>query len=91
VRRRREHEPRAAGLKQGLSDFIRRFSQARSFGERVDRLGELRFADVRLHIPAWPTARPARAWASTARRMAKQWNIARADRTASRCKATSVP
>src|SRR5512132_1326999 len=29
------------GLRQGLSDFIRRFSQARTFGERIDRLGEL--------------------------------------------------
>ena len=34
------------GLRQGLSDWIRRMSQARSLGERVDRLGELRWADV---------------------------------------------
>ena len=40
------------GLRQGFSDWLRRFTQARSFGERIDRLGELRWADVGLHVPA---------------------------------------
>src|SRR2546423_6496090 len=40
------------GLRQGLSDWIRRMSQSRSFGDRLDRLGELRWADVGLHVPS---------------------------------------
>jgi acetyl-CoA C-acetyltransferase len=67
------------GLKQGLSDFIRRFSQARSFGERVDRLGELRFADVRLHIPSVANRATGKSMGEHCEEMAKQWNIARAD------------
>jgi len=67
------------GLKQGLSDFIRRFSQARTFGERLDRLGELRFADVRLHIPSVANRATGKSMGEHCEEMAKQWSIARAD------------
>jgi acetyl-CoA C-acetyltransferase len=67
------------GLKQGLSDFIRRMSQARSFGERVDRLGELRWADVRLHVPSVANRATGKSMGEHCEEMAKQWNIARAD------------
>src|SRR3954470_13706859 len=67
------------GLKQGLSDFIRRMSQARTFGERVDRLGELRWADVRLHVPAVKNRATGKSMGEHAEEMAKQWKIARAD------------
>ena len=40
------------GLKQGFSDWLRRFTQARSFGERVDRAGEFRWKDFGLHVPS---------------------------------------
>src|SRR6202171_2430790 len=36
------------GLKQGFSDWLRRFSQSRTFGERLDRLGEFRWKDFGL-------------------------------------------
>ena len=35
-----------------LDSTVRRWKQARSFGERIDRLGEVSWADVRLHVPA---------------------------------------
>src|SRR4051812_47753395 len=40
------------GLSQALSDFLRRWRGARSFGERIDRLSEVSWGDVKLHIPA---------------------------------------
>jgi acetyl-CoA C-acetyltransferase len=67
------------GLKQGLSDFIRRMAQARTWGERLDRLGELRFADVKLHIPSVANRATGKSMGEHCEEMAKQWNIARAD------------
>ena len=67
------------GLKQGLSDFIRRVSQARTFGERIDRLGELRWADVRLHVPSVANRATGKSMGEHCEEMAKQWNIARSD------------
>jgi acetyl-CoA C-acetyltransferase len=67
------------GLRQGLSDFIRRFSQARSFGERIDRLGELRWSDVRLHVPSVANRATGKSMGEHCEEMAKQWNIARSD------------
>ena len=67
------------GLKQGLSDFIRRFGQARSLGERVDRVGELRWKDVGLHIPSVANRATGKSMGEHCEEMAKQWNIARAD------------
>ena len=67
------------GLRQGLSDVIRRVSQARSFGERIDRLGELRRKDVGLHVPAVKNRATGKSMGEHCEEMAKQWNIARAD------------
>ncbi len=66
-------------LRQGLSDWIRRMSQARSFGERVDRLGELRLADVKLHVPSVANRATGKSMGEHCEEMARQWNIARAD------------
>ncbi len=65
------------GLKQGLSDVIRRVSQARTLGERVDRLGELRWADVRLHVPSVANRATGKSMGEHCEEMAKQWNIPR--------------
>ena len=67
------------GLRQGLSVWIRRMSQARTFGERADRLGELRWADVRLHVPSVANRATGKSMGEHCEEMAKQWNIARAD------------
>jgi acetyl-CoA C-acetyltransferase len=67
------------GLSQGLSDFMRRFTQARTAGEKIDRLGELRPREVRLHIPAVKNRATGKSMGEHCEEMAKQWNIARAD------------
>ena len=67
------------GLRQNLSDWIRRFGQARTFGERIDRLSEIRFSDIKLHIPAVKNRATGKSMGDHCEEMAKQWNIARAD------------
>jgi acetyl-CoA C-acetyltransferase len=67
------------GLRQGLSDVIRRTSQARSFGERIDRLSEIKWADIRLHVPAVKNRATGKSMGEHCEEMAKQWKIARAD------------
>jgi acetyl-CoA C-acetyltransferase len=67
------------GLSAGLSDFIRRFSGTRTVGEKIDRLGELRWKDVRLHIPAVKNRATGKSMGEHCEEMAKQWNIARLD------------
>ncbi|HET9650995.1 MAG TPA: acetyl-CoA C-acyltransferase [Usitatibacter sp.] len=67
------------GLTQGLSDWIRRLTQARSLGERIDRVAELRARDVRLHIPSVTNRATGKSMGEHCEEMAKQWSIARAD------------
>jgi acetyl-CoA C-acetyltransferase len=66
-------------LTQGLSDWIRRMGQARSLGERVDRLGELRGKDVRLHVPSVANRATGKSMGEHCEEMAKEWNIVRSD------------
>ena len=66
-------------LTQGLSDWIRRMGQARSFGERLDRLGELHARDVRLHVPSVANRATGKSMGEHCEEMAKAWSIARAD------------
>ncbi len=67
------------GLSQGLSDWFRRLSQSRSFGERVDRFMEIRAADVKLRIPSIRNRATGKSMGEHCEEMAKQWNIARSD------------
>src|SRR5687768_1188274 len=67
------------GLHQGLSDFVRRMAQARSFGERVDRVGEIRWSEVRLHVPSVTNRATGKSMGEHCEEMAKLWSIARAD------------
>jgi acetyl-CoA C-acetyltransferase len=67
------------GLSQPFSDFLRRWKQARSFGERVDRLSEMSWKDVRLHVPAVKNRATGKSMGEHAEEMAKQWNVARSD------------
>ena len=66
-------------LTQGLSDWIRRMGQSRSFGERLDRLGELHAKDVRLHVPSVANRATGRSMGEHSEDIAKEWNIARSD------------
>ncbi len=67
------------GLAQGLSDWIRRVGQARSFGERIDRIAEIRARDIRLHVPSIANRATGKSMGEHCEEMAKQWNVARAD------------
>ncbi len=67
------------GLTQGLSDWLRRVGQARSFGERIDRMAELRARDIRLHVPSIANRATRKSMGEHCEEMAKQWNIARSD------------
>ncbi|QJR09067.1 3-ketoacyl-CoA thiolase FadI [Usitatibacter rugosus] len=67
------------GLTQGLSVWIRRLSQARSFGERVDRFMEIRGSDIKLHIPSVANRATGKSMGEHCEEMAKFWNIARVD------------
>ena len=67
------------GLRQGLSDWIRRLSQARTFGERIDRFAEIRGSDIGLHIPAVKNRTTGKSMGEHCEEMAKAWRIARAD------------
>jgi acetyl-CoA C-acetyltransferase len=67
------------GLTQGLSDLIRRVGQARSFGERLDRLGEMRWRDLRLYVPSVTNRATGKSMGEHCEEMAKEWQIARAD------------
>jgi len=66
-------------LTQGLSDWIRRMGQARSFGERLDRLGELHAKDIRLHVPSVANRATGRSMGEHSEDIAKAWNVARSD------------
>ena len=66
-------------LRQGLSDWIRRMSQARSFGERFDRLGEIRAADIGLHVPAVKNRATGKSMGEHCEEMAKAWKVSRVD------------
>src|ERR1700682_4926812 len=67
------------GLKQGFSDWLRRFTQARSFGERIDRLAEFRWKDFGLHVPSVANRATGKSMGEHCEEMARQWHIARAD------------
>ena len=67
------------GLKQGFSDLIRRVSQARSFGERIDRMSEFRWKDFGLHVPSVANRATGKSMGEHCEEMAKQWKIPRAD------------
>src|SRR5258706_2881665 len=67
------------GLTQGMSDWIRRVGQARSFGERLDRVAELRGPDLKLRIPSIKNRATGKSMGEHCEEMAKQWNIARSD------------
>lgn len=64
-------------LSQGLSDWLRRFTQARTIGERIDRLADIAFRDIRLHVPGVKNRATGRSMGEHCEEMAKAWKIAR--------------
>ena len=64
-------------LSQGLSDWLRRLTQARTVGERIDRLLEIRSADVKLHVPGVKNRATGRSMGEHCEEMVRTWKIAR--------------
>ena len=67
------------GLGQGLSDWLRRLSQAREFRERLDVLLQLRPGDIRLYVPEVKNRVTGRSMGEHTEELAKEWNISRAE------------
>jgi len=65
------------GLSQNFSDWLRRFSQARSIAQRLGLFGKLRVRDIRLHVLAVANRATGKSMGEHCEEMAKTWNIAR--------------
>jgi acetyl-CoA C-acetyltransferase len=65
------------GLSQKLSDWMRRFFQARSLSQRAEMLGNLPLKDVRLHIPSVTNRTTGKSMGEGCEDMAKAWKIPR--------------
>ena len=66
------------GLGQSLSNWIRRFQQARSLGQKVSHVTDLKLGDVRLYIPAVSNRTTGKSMGEHTEITARDWNIARA-------------
>jgi acetyl-CoA C-acetyltransferase len=66
------------GLGQELSDELRRLSQARDLGQRLQALRSLRLRDVHLFVPAVKNRVTGKSMGEHCEEMAKTWNINRA-------------
>ena len=66
------------GLGQSLSDWIRRFSQARSLGQKLSHLASLKFRDLRLYIPAVANRTTGMSMGEHTEITAKEWHLGRA-------------
>jgi acetyl-CoA C-acetyltransferase len=67
------------GLGQRLSDWIRQFQQARSLGQKVSHLTELKLGDVKLYVPGIANRTTGLSMGEHTEITAKEWSIARAD------------
>ena len=67
------------GLDQRLSDWLRRFFQARSLGQRLGSFTELKFRDIKLYIPSVTNRSTGKSMGEHTEEMAKEWGIARDD------------
>lgn len=67
------------GLGQSLSDWIRKFQQARSLGQKLSHATELNLGDVRLYIPAISNRTTGMSMGEHTELMAKEWEVRRED------------
>jgi len=65
------------GLGQRLSDWIRRFQQARSLGQKLERLGDLQVGDIKLYIPSITNRTTGMSMGEHTEITAKEWGIGR--------------
>jgi acetyl-CoA C-acetyltransferase len=67
------------GLTQPLSDWLRRFRQARTVAQKLAHLAQLKTRDIRLHIPSVTNRTTGLSMGEHTEITAKQWRIARAE------------
>ncbi|MBR2816030.1 MAG: acetyl-CoA C-acyltransferase [Reyranella sp.] len=67
------------GLGQQLSDWLRKFQQARSLGQKIDHITALHLRDVRLFIPAISNRTTGLSMGEHTEITAKEWQIGRAE------------
>ena len=70
------------GLSQPLSDWVRRFQLARSLGDRIAHLAELKWSDMRLYIPGVVNRTTGLSMGEHTEITAKEWGIGRAEQDA---------
>ena len=67
------------GLDQRLSDWLRKFQQARSLGQKIDQLTHLHLRDLKLYIPAISNRTTGLSMGEHTEITAKEWQISRAE------------
>lgn len=67
------------GLGQPLSDWVRKFQQARSLGQKVAHITELKLGDIQLFIPSVTNRTTGLSMGEHTEITAKEWNIRRED------------
>ena len=67
------------GLGQSLSDWIRKFQQARSLGQRLSHVSDLKLGDVKLYIPAVSNRTTRMSMGEHTEITAKEWSVRRED------------
>jgi acetyl-CoA C-acetyltransferase len=70
------------GLGQSLSDWIRKFRQARSLGQKASHATSLKLGDLRLYIPAVSNRTTGMSMGEHTEITARQWNIGRVEQDA---------
>jgi len=70
------------GLSQPLSDWVRKFQNARSLGDRISHLADLHVSDVRLWIPGVVNRTSGLSMGEHTEITAKEWGIGRAEQDA---------
>jgi len=65
------------GLGQPLSDWLRKFQQARSLGQKISHVSDLKLADVKLYIPSVSNRTTGMSMGEHTEITAKDWNVTR--------------
>ena len=65
------------GLGQRLSDWLRKFQQARSLGQKLDHITHVQLKDIRLYIPAIANRTTGLSMGEHTEVTAKEWQIGR--------------
>jgi acetyl-CoA C-acetyltransferase len=65
------------GLSQPLSDWLRKFQRARSLGQKIAHVGDIKVADIGLFVPAISNRTTGMSMGEHTEITAKQWGIGR--------------